>query len=157
MTRARRFIVVSLVAAVAAGAAVAQATPEELAAAVEARHAHMKGYAAALGALGKMAKGEVAYDAAAATEAANRLVELSSADQSGFWLPGTEAGAFADSEALPALFGNLEDYAARTAALNAAAVAMQTAAATDLAALQAAMGTLGGACGSCHEVYRKPD
>jgi cytochrome c556 len=152
-----RLISVSVLAALAAGVAVAQATPEELAAAVEARHNHMKSYAGALGALGKMAKGEVAYDATAATEAATRLVDLSSIDQSGFWLPGTEAGAIDDSEALPALFDNLEDYAARTAALNAAAVAMQTAAATDLAALQAAMGPLGGACGGCHEVYRKPD
>jgi NitT/TauT family transport system permease protein len=59
--------------------------------------------------------------------------------------------------ALPALFENLGDYATRTAALNAAAVAMQTAAATDLAALPAALGPLGGACGSCHETYRKPD
>ena len=157
MTRATKFIAATLVAALTAGVALAQATPEELAAAVEARHNHMKSYGAALGALGKMAKGEVAYDAAAAVAAADKLVELSSLDQSGFWLPGTEAGAFADSEALPALFGNLEDYAARTAALNAAAVAMQTAAATDLAALQAAMGPLGGACGTCHEVYRKPD
>ncbi len=157
MTRAMRFISVSLVAALAAGVAVAQATPEELAAAVEARHNHMKSYAGALGMLGKMAKGEVAYDAAAATDAATKLVELSSLDQSGFWLPGTEAGAIADSEALPALFENLDDYAKRTAALNAAAVAMQAAAGTDLAALQAAMGPLGGACGNCHETYRKPD
>ncbi len=157
MTRAMRFISVSLVAALAAGAAVAQATPEELAAAVEARHNHMKSYGGALGALGKMAKGEVPYDAAAAVAAADKLVELSSLDQSGFWLPGTETGAIDDSDALPALFENLGDYATRTAALNAAAVAMQTAAATDLAALQAAMGPLGGACGSCHETYRKPD
>ena len=157
MTGRMRLVTLSLLAALAAGVAVAQATPEEMAAAVEARHAHMKSYGAALRVLGQMAKGDVAYDAAAATEAATRLVELSSIDQSGFWLPGTEAGAINDSEALPALFDNLDDYKARTATLNAAAVAMQTAAATDLAALQAAMGPLGGACGSCHEVYRKPD
>lgn len=157
MTRGMRFIAVSVVAAVAATVAVAQATPEELAAAVEARQAHMKSYAAALGVLGKMAKGEAAYDAAAATEAATKLVELSSIDQSGFWLAGSETGAVADSDALPALFENLGDYTTRTAALNAAAVAMQTAAATDLAALQAAMGALGGTCGGCHETYRKAD
>jgi cytochrome c556 len=155
VTRATKFIAATLVAALTAGVALAQATPEELAAAVEARHNHMKSYGAALGALGKMAKGEVAYDAAAAVAAADKLVELSSLDQSGFWLPGT--GAIDDSDALPALFENLDDYATRTAALNAAAKAMQTAAATDLAALQAAMGPLGGACGSCHETYRKPD
>lgn len=157
MNRTLRLVAVSVLSAVAAGAAVAQATPEELAAAVEARQTHMKGYGAAMGVLGKMAKGETAFDAAAATEAAGRIVALSAADQSGFWLPGTEAGAIAESEALPALFDNLEDYATRTAALNAAAVALQAAAGTDLAGLQAAMGAVGGACGGCHEVYRQPN
>lgn len=157
MPKAIRFISLSLVAALAAGIAMAQSTPEELSAAVEARQAHMKAYGGAMRVLGQMAQGEVAYDAAAATEAATRLAELSAIDQSGFWLPGTEAGAVGESEALPALFENLEDYTVRTAALNAAAVAMQTAAATDLDALRAAMGPLGGSCGACHELYRQPN
>lgn len=157
MPKAIRFISLSLVAALAAGIAMAQATPEDLSAAVEARQTHMKSYGGALRVLGQMAQGEVAYDAAAATAAATQLVELSAIDQSGFWLPGTEAGAVGDSTALPALFDNLEDYDTRTAALNAAAIAMQTAAATDLDALRAAMGPLGGSCGACHELYRQPN
>ncbi len=37
-----------------------------------------------------------------------------------------------------------------------AATAMEAAAGTDLASLQAAMGAVGGACGACHKAYRVP-
>jgi cytochrome c556 len=140
-----------------AGVAVAQATPEELAAAVEARQTHMKGYGGALRVLGQMAQGEVAYDAAAATEAANQLAALATADQSAFWPEGSEAGAVPESEALPAIWANIPDVIAKADALAAAAVAMQAAAGTDLASLQAAMPAVGGSCGACHELYRQPN
>jgi cytochrome c556 len=148
----------SLVAAMLAGvAAVQAATPEELAAAVEARQTHMKGYGAALRVLGGMAQGAVAYDAAAATEAANSLLALATTDQSAFWPEGSEAGAVAGSEALPALWQNIPDVIAKSEALAAAAAVMQTAAGTDLAALQAAMPAVGATCGACHELYRVPN
>lgn len=156
MTSLYRLTSLSLVAAVVAGVALAQATPEEIGAAVEARQAHMKSYGAALGVLGKMAQGEVAYDAAAATEAANQLVTLSATDISAWFPVGSEAGAFPDSEALPAIWENFEDVGAKAAALNAAAVALAAVAGTDLAALQGAIGPVGGACGACHELYRQP-
>jgi cytochrome c556 len=156
VNRLSRLTSLSLVAAMLAGVALAQATPEELAAAVEARHNHMKGYGAALGVLGKMAQGEVAYDAAAATEAANSLVELSAVDILPWFLEGTEVG-YPDSAALPAIWENPEDFTAKNTALNAAAVAMQAAAGVDLASLQAAMGAVGASCGGCHELYRQPN
>ena len=157
MNRAYKVIALSCAAAVAATLVFAQATTEELVAAVEARQTHMKERGAAIGVLAKMAQGELPYDATAAVVAATALVTLSSADQSTFWLPGSENGAVPDSFAKPALFENMDDYAAKTTALNVAAVAMQTAAAVDLAALQAALPALGGACGSCHETYRVPE
>jgi cytochrome c556 len=123
MTKAIRFISLSVAAVLAAGIAMAQATPEE--------------------------------QAAAATEAANTLAELSAMDILPWFVEGTEAG-YPESAALPAIWENGEDFQAKHTALNTAAVAMQTAAATDLAALQAAMGPLGGSCGSCHELYRQP-
>lgn len=156
MNKLYRLTSVSLVAAVVAGVALAQATPEEIAAAVEARQAHMKAYGAALGVLGKMAQGEVAYDAAAATEAATQLVTLSATDISAWFPVGSEAGNFPESEALPAIWENPEDVGAKAAALTAAAEALQAAAGTDLAALQGAIGPVGAACGACHELYRQP-
>jgi cytochrome c556 len=133
----------------------AEASPEEQAAAVEARQNHMKSYGGAMRVLGQMARGDAAYDAAAATEAANTLAELSAMDILPWFVEGTAVG-YPESEALPAIWENGEDFRAKHAALNAAAVAMQAAAGTDLAALQAAMGPLGAACGSCHELYRQP-
>lgn len=156
MSRLYRLTSLSLVAAVLGGVVLAQATPEEIAAAVEARQAHMKSYGAAMMVLGKMAQGETPYDAAAATEAANQLVTLSGTDISGLFPVGSEAGVFPDSEALPAIWENPEDVGTKAAALNAAAVALAAVAGTDLAALQGAMGAVGGACGACHELYRQP-
>ncbi len=157
MNRAYKIISLTCAAAIAATVVFAQSTPEELVAAVEARQTHMKAQGAAISVLGKMAKGELSYDATAAVAAATALVELSTADQSTFWLPGSENGAVPDSWAKATLFENMDDYATKTTALTAAAVAMQTAAAVDLASLQGAMPALGGACGSCHELYRVPE
>lgn len=156
MNRLSRLTSLSLIAATLAGVALAQATPEELTAALEARHNHMKGYAAAMGVLGKMAQGEMAYDAAAATEAATQLATLSETDIAQWFVPGTEVGAIDDSAALPAAFENLADLTAKNEALHTAALALQAAAGTDLAALQAAIPAVGQSCGGCHQLYRQP-
>jgi cytochrome c556 len=152
MTRFSRIISLSCAAAIAATLAHAQATPEELAAAVAARHTHMKAQGAALGALARMAQGEVPYDAAMATEAATQFLAVAQEDQSGFWLAGSENGAVPDSFAR-----NMDDFNARMASLVTAAEAMQAAAGVDLASLQAALPAVGGSCGGCHEVYRVPE
>lgn len=140
-------------AAVVATLASAQGS-DPLAAAVNARQSHMQLYQFNLMTLGGMAQGAIAYDAAAATAAANNLVALSGLDQSGYWLPGTATGEIEGSRARAELWANIEDAVAKGQALNAAAVAMAAAAGTDQASLQAAMGALGAACGACHESYR---
>lgn len=152
-TRSAMRTTVLAVAAVAAVSGIATAQGmDPLAAAVNARHSHMFLYQFNLMTLGGMAQGAIPYDAETASAAANNLVALSALDQSAYWLPGTAAGEIDGSRALPAIWENMEDAAAKGQALNAAAVAM--AATTDLAGLQAAMGPLGAACGACHESYR---
>jgi cytochrome c556 len=147
----------AIVAALVAGAAIAQQnqTPEE--AAVAARESHMRLYAFHLGPLGGMAQEAIPYDAEMAQRAADALVALASFDQDLYWIPGTAQGEVEGSEALPAIWENYEDFEAHRVALEEAAVAMQAAAGTDLAGLQGAMGGLGGACGACHESYRAED
>jgi cytochrome c556 len=157
MNSAFKIITLSCAVAIGGTLALAQATPEELTAAVEARHAHMKAMGGAIGTLAKMAQGEVAYDAAAATEAANALLAAAAEDQSGYWLAGSENGAVADSRARAEIWTNMDDFMARHAALATAAEAMVVAAGTDLASLQAALPAIGGSCGGCHEVYRTPE
>ncbi len=124
--------------------------------AVKARTAIMDLYANNLGQLGAMAKGEVAYDAAAASAAANNLALLVQLDQSALWPQGTDSGSIENTRALPALWQNFPDVMAKGKALSDAAMAMQAAAGTDLGSLQANIGALGGACGACHKAYRAP-
>jgi cytochrome c556 len=157
MKRVTKIISLSCAAAIAATLAYAQATPEELAAAVEARNTHMKAQGAAIGVLAGMAQGEVPYDATAASAAAAQLLAVASEDMSAYWPVGSEAGAVAESRARPEIWTNMDDFMAKNAALVTAAEAMVAASAVDLASLQAALPAVGGSCGACHEAYRAPE
>lgn len=153
MNRMTKILSVSLIAV--ASFAVAQTALDPVAAEA-ARSANMKERGAQLGILGGMAQGETPYDAVAAQAAADELVAVLAVDGSGWWPEGSDSDTIADSRALPAIWTNMDDVIAKATALNDAALVMQTAAGVDLASLQAAMGGVGGACGSCHESYRKP-
>lgn len=143
--------------AILAGAASGQdAAQKALNDATKARQAQMQLYAFNLGLLGGMAKGEVPYDAAAATAAAGNLASLAQLDQSRIWLEGSDEMGVDGSKALPAIWENIPDVMSKATDLVTAAKAMQASAGTDLASLQASMGTLGGACGACHKAYRVP-
>ncbi len=139
-----------------AGAVIADghASPE-ITKAIEDRQAHMKGYGKAMGVLGKMAKGEVDYDAAAAQQAADDLAMLASADQSTYWPEGSDT-SIKGSRALPIIWQEAPKVMAIGQDLATAAEAMKAAAGTDLAALRGAIGQVGAACSACHEKYRQP-
>ncbi|QFT75179.1 MULTISPECIES: cytochrome c [unclassified Ruegeria] len=124
--------------------------------AVKARTSIMQLYAFNLGTLGGMAKGEVEYDAEAATRAANNLVVLTQIDQSAMWPAGSDNASDPSTRALPAIWENFPDVSAKGQAMAEAAVAMQAAAGQDVDALKAAMGDLGGSCSACHKAYRAP-
>lgn len=146
--------------AVSAGATmlVAEGHADEraLKGAIKARQAHMSLYSHNLGILGAIAKGDVDYDAASAQAAADNLAAIATLSQAGYWLPGTDSDSMEGTRALPAIWA--ADSKAQTYGMEMAeaALAMQAAAGTDLAALQAAMGAVGNGCKSCHEDYRKP-
>ena len=123
--------------------------------AIKARQAHMQLYSFHLGTLGAMAKEELPYDAATASAAADSLVALTQISQAGYWLPGSDSDSVEDTRALPAIWEAGSDAGQKGADLAAAALEMQVAAATDLDALKASMGTLGGTCGGCHKPYRQ--
>lgn len=122
--------------------------------AIKARTSLMQLYASNLGQLGAMAKGAAEYDAQAASSAADNLVLLTQLDQSTFWPAGSDTDADFSTRALPELWQNFPDVMTKSKALADAAIVMKNAAGTDLAALQGAMGALGGACSSCHKAYR---
>ena len=124
--------------------------------AVAARTSIMQLYQNSLMTLGAMAKGDVDYDAEAASKAAGNLGLLVQLDQSTMWPQGTDTGSIENTRALPALWESFPDVMQKAQALSEAVATMQEAAGTDLASLQAAMGGIGGACSECHKSYRAP-
>lgn len=146
------------IAAVSVGAfagADGHISDKQLATAVKARQSHMQLYSFHLSTLGGMAKGEIPYDADAATAAADSIVALTGLAQSGYWLPGSDSESMENTRALPAIWADGSDVGEKSKALDDAALAMQTAAGTDVDALKAAMGGIGEACGGCHKKYRQ--
>lgn len=130
---------------------------KQIAAGIKARQSQMQLHAFNLGVLGAMAKEEAPYDAAAASGAANNLVALASLSQAGYWLPGSDSDSVEGTRALPAIWAADSKVGEKAKDFVGAAMAMQSAAGTDLGALQAAMGAVGKSCGGCHESYRKPN
>ena len=133
-----------------------QASAQEFDGAVKARKAEMTLRAFNLGQLGAMAKGKVEYDADAAKAAADNLKVLSSLNGMAMWPKGSDNVALGDkTTALPALWENFPKAVEATKALSTAVDVLVGAAGKDLASLQAAMGPVGAACGSCHKQFRQ--
>ncbi len=157
----RKTIIVALAAGIVSLGALAGAdghiSDKQLEAAVKARQAQMQLYSFNLATLGGMAKDEIAYDASMAQSAADNLAALVSVSQAGYWLPGSDNESIENTRALPAIWAEGSDVGAKGQAFVDAVSAMQAAAATDIDALKAAMGPLGGACGACHKSYRQSD
>lgn len=126
--------------------------------AVKARKSHMQLYAHNLGILGAMAKGEVEYDASAASAAAGNLAALSTLDQRTYWAPGTSTAELGEeTRALPAIWEEGSKAAEIGGQLAEAAAALAAVAGDGQAALGPAMGGVGGACGACHKAYQQPN
>ncbi|SDE13186.1 c-type cytochrome [Limimaricola pyoseonensis] len=126
----------------------------------EAREHHMHLMGSHLGLLGAMAKGEAEFDAAIAGPAAATLSELAQSVQTAgplYWVEGSSSDEVENSRALPAIWEDMAKFDGQMEDLVTAAAEMESAAASDLEALRAAMGSLGKACGTCHEDFRKPD
>ncbi|MDO6725462.1 cytochrome c [Cognatishimia sp. 1_MG-2023] len=144
----------ALVVALGASAVMADGHSKALMGAVKARQGQMQLYAHNLGVLGAMAKGDVAYDAAAAQAAADNLVAVSGLNAMTMWPQGSDSTSMEGTRAKAEIWSNFPDVGAKAGAMAEASVAMAAAAGSDLASLQAAMGPLGGACGACHKAYR---
>lgn len=127
-------------------------------AAVKARQSAMQLYSFNLGLLGGMAKGQIEYDAAAASAAAANLAKLTTLDQSRMWPPGsdTEALGAEMTAALPKIWTAESKAGEIGGQLKEAAAAMEGAAGNGLDALRGAIGNVGKACGACHDGYRQP-
>ncbi len=127
--------------------------------AIDARQSHMRLNSFNLGLLGGMAKGEIDYNADAATAAAENLVALSRMDESRYWLPGTDMETLGkeQTEALAKIWADDSEIGERMKTMTETSAAMAAAAGGGIESLRGAMGPLGKACGGCHEDYRTSD
>ncbi|NNE87351.1 MAG: cytochrome c [Silicimonas sp.] len=124
--------------------------------AVKARKAHMQLYSHNLGILGGMAKGEIEYDADAASAAANNLASLSTLSQRSYWAPGTSNAELGEeTRALPAIWEAGSKAGEIGGQLAEAAEALAAVAGDGQESLGPALGGVGQACGACHKAYRQ--
>lgn len=152
--RARRASLALMIAVTAGGAFAASHAMEVY----ETRNALMKEMGKNLGTLGKMAKGEIDYDAASAAEAAAALkAAAEKATDAELWAEGSDSMAIEKTRALPEIWDNMDDFQAKGEELIAAAAAVEMAAPQGLQEMQAAMGEVGKSCGGCHKAYRAPE
>lgn len=136
--------VLTLLAITAAGAAIAA---EATAPNAKARQETMDVIGANTKVLGDMAKGSVAFDAAAAAEAQAALVAAAATVADKFTVEESDP----KSDAKPEIWANWSDFTAKAETLVKAAQSLD---ATTLEGVQAGMGAVGGACADCHKSYR---
>lgn len=117
---------------------------------VEARMHAMSDIGAQMKVLGTMAKGQVAFDAAAAQAAAALVAERAAAVPALFETQADDP----KSEADPAIWADFEDFTVKAMALQTAAETA-TESLSSLDDLRGSLGAMGGTCKACHGPYRQ--
>lgn len=107
----------------------------------------MKEIKGAMGVLGSMAKGAIAFDAAAAGAAQNTLIEQSGMVATRFEANETDP----KSEALPAIWENWDTFVEMADDLTFAAEGLDT---KSLDGVRGGLGNIGASCGACHKKFR---
>ena len=115
--------------------------------AVQKRMDVMKEIKGAMGVLGGMAKGAIAFDAAAAGAAQNTLIEQSGMVAATFEANETDP----KSEALPSIWENWDTFVDMADDLTFAAEGLE---ASSLDGVRSGLGNIGASCGACHKKFR---
>lgn len=155
----RTLIAGLIVAGIATTAAVGDSHVDKATlAAIKARKAQMTLYNFNAGLLFGMAKGDIEYNAEAASAAAANLAAQAAMNQSRLWPAGsdTEALGIEVTRAKAAAWQSDSKAGEYGKALGMATVTMASAAGEGLEALRGAIGPIGKACTACHEDYRVP-
>jgi cytochrome c556 len=146
----KRFAVGFSLFALAASAAVVAAQEDV----IKARQDFMKENGRLLGAMGPMAKGEQPFDGAQAQSMLQALDDhVKQLDVEKLFPEGSTQGK---TRALPKIWENFDDFKQHAEKLKTDTAAAAQSAPQDAKALQAAMGSIGQACTSCHDMYRQP-
>lgn len=100
--------------------------------------------------IGKMAKGEAPFDAAAANAALTEVAAQAAQVPSMFETPATDP----KSEALPVIWEQFDDFTKLAVSMEQTAEKLAGTVQTD-ADLGAVMGQMGATCKACHSTYRQ--
>lgn len=125
--------------------------------ALKARHGFYTMLSINMGVLSGMARGEIAYDEEAASTAGSNIEALSRYAVPGLFIEGTAAGEMDDSGALPVVWSDSADFAAKHAALGEAATGSGEAVRGGQGNVGPVVQNLGIACKACHDKFRKPE
>ncbi|WP_199260405.1 c-type cytochrome [Paracoccus binzhouensis] len=123
--------------------------------AIEARHGFYQMLAINMGALSGMAKGEIAYDEAAASRAAANIETLTRYDLPSLFIEGSSSAEAEDSAAKPDIWSDLEAFRTKFAGLQEAASGAADAVKGGAENVAPVVQKLGGACKACHDDYRE--
>jgi len=122
---------------------------------IKARQAAMTLQSWYAGPLFQMAKGDMDYDAEAATAYAVALHTMATIKGDMMWPPGTDNGAYPDkTRTLPELWSTWPAVGEKGQALADASAALAEVAGDGLDALRLKVGAVGQACKGCHDDFR---
>ena len=138
-------ITIAIVAMVLSGAAIHAHSVENPV--VQKRMDLMKEIKSAIGVLGGMAKGTIAFDVVAATAAQTTLIEQSELVATTFEANETDP----KSEALPSIWENWDTFVEMADDLIFAAEGLDV---TSLDGVRGGLGNIGASCGACHKKFR---
>ena len=138
-------IAIAIVAMVLSGAAIHAHSVENPV--VQKRMDLMKEIKSAIGVLGGMAKGTIAFDVVAATAAQTTLIEQSELVATTFEANETDP----KSEALPSIWENWDTFVEMADDLTFAAEGLDV---TSLDGVRGGLGNIGASCGACHKKFR---
>ena len=131
------------------------ATQDNESKAIATRQGYMKLVLWEAGPLFGMAKGNMAYDAAAAMAHAAKLKTISQYPVGGLFLPGTsKVDRPGKTRALPKIWEDMKGFDKAFTDWQKAVAALGDQVGKGQPALAAAVGELGKSCGNCHKPYR---
>lgn len=147
-----RLISLAILATAFAAPALAQTAEES---ALKARQGFYTAISIEMGTLSGMARGEIAYDEAAASAAASNLMALAAYDAPKLFVEGTSTDDLDTTNALPAIWQNNDDFRAKYAALTEATSGIDQAVTGGQGNLGPVVQQLGVTCRDCHQSYRR--
>ncbi len=158
MTTIKRLTNVLPVLAIALGVATPVLADGHLEDVIKARQGYYKLVSHNAGVLFGMAKGDIAYDAEAATTAANNLQTLTKLDVGSLYPAGTSKEEMpGKTRALKKIWDTYPAVLEKSKAWKAAVADMAAVAGNGLDAVRAKAGPLGNSCGGCHDNFRAKD